>query len=96
MLFLRAVWLLSLLVALPCRGFVPTTGASSSIRRIMPRMAVEADELAELPLFAPAEMETPFPFPAAELLDDRVYLYTFDSPASIRMIRSVECGGGLL
>lgn len=75
------------------------------MRPTPPRMATEADELDDdhaesygvLPLFAPAaETESPFPFPAAELLGERAYRYTFDTPSSIRMLRSVESGGGTL
>jgi hypothetical protein len=77
---------------------------SASVRRAPPRMAT-TDELDDdhpetygvLPLFAPtAETETTFSLPAAELLGERPYLYTFDTPASIRMLRSVEGGGGTL
>ena len=84
------------------------SGYSASTRvecRAPPRMATEeADELDDdhaesygvLPLFAPAAETETFPFPAAELLGERAYRYTFDTPSSIRMLRSVESGGGTL
>ena len=57
---------------------------------------MEPDEVI-LPLFAPAAgTETPFPFPAAELLGERAYRYTLDTPSSIRMLRSAEGGGSTL
>jgi len=87
------VW--SLYAAIPCHGFVPI-GARGSMRRTLPRMTTEADELAEIPLFAPeAATQAPFPFPSAELLGERMYRYTFDTPSSIRMLRAVESSGTL-
>ena len=97
-------------VLIGARGTASASGhrphPSASMRRTPPRMATDAtDELDDdhpetygvLPLFAPtAETETPFPLPAAELLGERPYRYTFDTPASIRMLRSVEGGGGTL
>lgn len=98
----------SLWAAIPCHGFgargrVASDGhdyrglrPSASMRRTPPRMAMEPDEVI-LPLFAPAAgTETPFPFPAAELLGERAYRYTLDTPSSIRMLRSAEGGGSTL
>ena len=86
-------------------GHRPPPAASTHVCRTPPRMATEeADELDDdhaesygvLPLFAPAAETETFPFPAAELLGERAYRYTFDTPSSIRMLRSVESGGGTL
>ena len=51
--------------------------------------AAAALSLGRLPLLTPAE-PVPFPFPVGAALPLRSYRYTFDSPARIRLLRSVE------
>lgn len=62
---------------------------------LAPPTLAAALSLGRLPLLAPAD-PVPFPFPVGAALPLRSYRYTFDSPARIRLLRSVEEQDGAL